>query len=103
MVTFFMLTYAALPLLRYHLRLTNQPFYRPLRPVLLAFRAFSRGHIPALQNHQNHPRNYSYCFIQLFRFFHKRPLIISYFRRQITTTKLSYKAQCSLCYKYDNI
>lgn len=70
MVTFFMLTYAALPLLRYHLRLTNQPFDRPFRPVLRAFRAFTRWHIPALQNHQNHPRNYSYCFIHLLIFAH---------------------------------
>lgn len=89
MVTFFTLTYAALPLLRYHLRLTNQPFYRTYRPVLRAFRAFTRGHIPALQHRQNNPYNYSYYFIQLFRFFHKHPLIISYFRGQNTTIKAS--------------
>lgn len=96
MVTFFMLTYAALPLLRYHLRLTNQPFYRSYRPILLAFRPFTRGHIPALQHHQNNPCNYSYYFIQLFRFFHKNPLIISYFRGHITTINHLYNAQCFL-------
>lgn len=103
MVTFFMLAYAALPLLRYHLRLTNQPFARAYRPVLRAFRAITRGHIPALQHHQNNPCNYSYYFIQLFRFFHKRPLIISYFRRKNTTTNPSLQGSMFPRYKYDNI
>jgi len=80
MVTFFMLTYTALLLLRYHLRLTNQPFNRPYRPVLHAFRAITHGHIPTLQHHQNNPCNNSYYFIQLFRFLHKIPLFINYFR-----------------------
>jgi hypothetical protein len=56
-----------------------------------------------LQHHQNNPCNYSYYFIQLFRFFHKRPLIISYFRRQNTTTNPSLQGSMFPRYKYDNI
>ncbi len=76
MVAFFMLTVSMLTLFRYHFRLTNQPFYRPFRPVFRAFSIMVRGYITTLQQHQNNNCYRSYCFIKLFLFFHINPHIV---------------------------